>query len=188
MRKWKQRLFSLLLCGAMLVSLCAPAAAVEKEDGTQETYIALTWNGSKLVKDTSPVPADITEITEDNVETLVLDEAAGGWYIVRDNDVFSGSYDAGIEVNAGSTVAIHGGEVTATGFKGAGIGDGTDYIGDNSGTFAADGNAFIVASSISDNEDTTGWSGVIFVGTTAGSTTAPLPSTPTRRFRRAKRW
>ncbi len=29
MRKWKQRLWSLLLCGAMLVSLCAPAAAEE---------------------------------------------------------------------------------------------------------------------------------------------------------------
>ena len=32
MRKWKQRLWSLLLCGAMLVSLCVTAEAVEVVD------------------------------------------------------------------------------------------------------------------------------------------------------------
>ena len=184
MRSWKQRLCSLLLCGAMLVSLCAPAAE-EEEDGTQETYIALTWDGSKLVKDTPPVPADITEITAENVEVedFTLDETAGGWYIVRNSgvssvsgihvagtvhliladgcslDVYgirlgensnlsiyaqsddenmgeltvrtSGSYSAGIEVNAGRTVAIHGGKVTATGYNGAGIGG---YSGKAGGT------------------------------------------------------
>ena len=174
MRNWKQRLCSLLLCGAMLASLC-PTALAEEEDGTQETYIALTWDGSKLVKDTPPVPADITEITAENVEDLALDETDGGWYIVRNNgvsrdyaifvtgtvhliladgcslDVTSiileensnlsiyaqsddenmgeltahySSYNAGIEVHAGSTVTIHGGRVTATSSYGAGIGGG----------------------------------------------------------------
>lgn len=170
--KLKQRLCSLLLCAAMLFSLCAPAAAVE--DGVEETYIAWAWNGSKLEKSTPQIPADIVEITAENVEDLELNETTGGWYIVRDNGVskisaigvtgtvhliladgcsldvygiklrensslsiyaqsdgenmgelkahYSGSDDAGIEVNAGSTVTIHGGKVTATGREGAGIG------------------------------------------------------------------
>ena len=33
MRKWKQRLCGLLLCGAMLTSLCAPAAADKVASG-----------------------------------------------------------------------------------------------------------------------------------------------------------
>ncbi len=32
MKKWKQRLFSLLLCGAMLVSLCVPVEAADVVD------------------------------------------------------------------------------------------------------------------------------------------------------------
>lgn len=167
----KKRWSSLLLCAAMFFSLCAPAAAVE--DGAGETYIAWTWNGSKLEKSTPQIPGDITEITAENVGSLELNETTGGWYIVRDNDVsesygiavtgavnliladgcslkargiklrensslsiyaqsdgenmgeltttFSGSYNAGIEVNSGSTVTIHGGKVTADGWNGAGI-------------------------------------------------------------------
>ena len=63
---------------------------------------------------------------------------------------------------SGGTITIHGGEVIANGGKGsAGIGDGN---GGSGGTFSTGtkGNAFIVASSISDKNNQTGWSGVIF--------------------------
>jgi hypothetical protein len=201
MRSWKQRLWSLLLCGAMLVSPCAPAAA-EEEDGTQETYIALTWDGSKLVKETPLVPVNITEITAENVEILVeslgLNEDDGGWYIVRENGVSSGygisvdgtvhliladgcsldfttikleensnlsiyaqsddenmgkltvrsnAYNAGIEVNAGSTVTIHGGRVTATGDNGAGIG-GYDQQAGGGGNITINGGTVEATSSM----------------------------------------
>ena len=67
---------------------------------------------------------------------------------------------SGSSGGAGGTITITGGTVNATGGKwGAGIGG--DRSGD-AGTFAATGNAFIVASSISDNDDKTNWSGVIF--------------------------
>ncbi|NBI69388.1 hypothetical protein D1646_22020 [Pseudoflavonifractor sp. 60] len=193
-------MFSLVLCGAMLVSLCAPAVA-EEEDGAAETYIVWTWDGSKLVKSTPDIPEDITTIDEKNVETLELNgNTTNGWYIVRTSGVskdgsiavtgavhliladgcslevlsiklsdnsslsiyaqsegtdmgeltaqynkqseHSNSNDAGIEVNAGSAVAIHGGKVTATGRMGAGIGGYSEKAGGSvnilGGTVAAD--------------------------------------------------
>ena len=63
----------------------------------------------------------------------------------------------------GGTITISGGTVTATGGSEGGAGDGAG-IGGFDVTFTADGNAFIIASSISGNGDTTGWSGVIFQG------------------------
>ncbi len=70
---------------------------------------------------------------------------------------------------AGGTITISGGTVTATGGgNGAGIGGGA---GGNETLAAAgdfsttdQGNAFINASSIQDNDDKTGWKGVIFGG------------------------
>jgi hypothetical protein len=58
----------------------------------------------------------------------------------------------------GGTAMVCGGNVTATGSS-AGIGTGTFTTTAEDGT---GGNAFIVASSISDNADTANWSGVIF--------------------------
>ena len=43
MRKWKQRLWSLLLCGTMLVSLCVPAEAVEVIDSGQFGDTSWEW-------------------------------------------------------------------------------------------------------------------------------------------------
>ncbi|SCI22490.1 Endo-1%2C4-beta-xylanase A precursor [uncultured Clostridium sp.] len=63
---------------------------------------------------------------------------------------------------SGGTITIHGGTVKAIGGEeAAGIGGGD---GGSGGTFSTEtkGNAFIVASSISDKNNQTGWSGVIF--------------------------
>lgn len=66
----------------------------------------------------------------------------------------------------GGIITIEGGTVTATGGdSAAGIGGG--IRSDDAGTIfstGTDGNAFIIASSISDNTDTSSWSGVIFQG------------------------
>ena len=80
------------------------------------------------------------------------------------------SYGAGIgggNGGNGGTVTITGGTVTATGGSGwygsgAGIGTGGSAT---EGTFSTgeNGNAVIFANSITDNDDTNGWSGVIFV-------------------------
>lgn len=113
MRKLKQRLFSLLLCAALAVSLCVPAAA--EGEGAGETYIALTWNGSKLEKSTPQIPANITEITAENVESLALDETTGGWYIVRDNDV-SNSYGIAV-TGAVNLILADGCSLKARGIK-----------------------------------------------------------------------
>ena len=72
-----------------------------------------------------------------------------------------------ISGGSGGTVTIYGGEVTATSDRGAGIGGGrVDHIFGDSGSFSTgtNGNAFIIASSIQDNDDKSAWSGVIFEG------------------------
>ena len=72
-----------------------------------------------------------------------------------------------ISGGSGGKVTIYGGEVTATSDRGAGIGGGRgDYISGGSGSFSTgtNGNAFIIASSIQDNDDKSAWSGVIFEG------------------------
>lgn len=70
---------------------------------------------------------------------------------------------------AGGNIIISGGTVTATGGSGegwtaAGIGNGGDNNDASTFSTGKDGNAFITASSISDNDVTTDWSGVIFQG------------------------
>ena len=63
---------------------------------------------------------------------------------------------------SGGTITINGGGVNATGGDGGAVIGGGD--GGSGGTFSTEtkGNAFIVASSISDKNNQTGWSGVIF--------------------------
>ena len=76
-------------------------------------------------------------------------------------------YGAGIGGGSGrdgGTINISGGTVTAASDYGAGIGGGAGSS--DGGTFTADGNAFIVASSIADQSGP--WSGVIFQGTDDG--------------------
>ena len=97
---------------------------------------------------------------------------AGGTITINGGAVTAtgGTNGAGIgggSHGAGGTVTISGGKVTATGgTNGAGIGDGYNYSGTVTGTFSTteNGNAFIIATSITDNEDTGGWSGIIFQG------------------------
>ncbi len=97
---------------------------------------------------------------------------AGGTIIITGGTVTAtGGNDGGAGIGGGytgtgdTTIIISGGTVTATGGNsgGAGIGDGGNSAG---GTFSTmqNGNAFIIASSISDNGNTTGWSGMIFQG------------------------
>ncbi len=70
-----------------------------------------------------------------------------------------GGFDGG-----GGSIAISGGTVTATGGTGAaGIGGG-DQGGDGTFSTGENGQAVIVASSISDKDDTNGWSGIIIEG------------------------
>ncbi|MEQ2383561.1 S-layer homology domain-containing protein [Lachnospiraceae bacterium CLA-AA-H58] len=92
---------------------------------------------------------------------------SGGTITIHGGEVIAngGDYGAGIGggySGSGGTITIHGGSVKANGGEGAaGIGGGD---GGSGGTFSTGtkGNAFIVASSISDKNNQTGWSGVIF--------------------------
>ena len=96
------------------------------------------------------------------------DQGSGGTVTINGGNVTAtgGDFAAGIGGGgwngSGGTITINGGGVNATGGDGgAGIGGGD---GGSGGTFSTGtkGNAFIVASSISDKNNQTGWSGVIF--------------------------
>ena len=84
----------------------------------------------------------------------------------------NGSYNK--DGGAAETITISGGTVTANGTGGAaGIGGGKGYSGKADGapgTFATTNSskAIIKASSIADNDDKTGWSGIIFDGSDGG--------------------
>ena len=84
----------------------------------------------------------------------------------------TGKYGGAGIGGASGTITISGGTVTATGrFGGAGIGG-------NNSTFSTgeNGRAVIFASRISDDDDTNGWDGVIFQGSTGqvyGTTVTP---------------
>ena len=94
-----------------------------------------------------------------------------------------GAFGAGIgggDGGSGGTIKISGGNITATGgYWGAGIGGGFAKDG---GSFSADGNAVIFAnggsgaSHIQDNDDTSGWSGVIFQGNEGAVYGNPAPT------------
>ena len=75
----------------------------------------------------------------------------------------AGGGDSG---GSGGTIIITGGTVNAESSYGAGIGGGSGYNDGGAGTFSTgtNGNAVIFASSIQDNDDTSGWQGVIFQG------------------------
>ena len=93
------------------------------------------------------------------------DGGSGGTITINGGGVNAtgGRYGAGIgggSGGSGGTITINGGSVNATGGV-AGIGDGDSGSGGTFSTGTA-GNAFIVASSISDKSNQTGWSGVIF--------------------------
>ena len=61
MRKWKQRLCGLLLCGAMLTSLCAPAAADKVASGDLPSVDGTPLgNGNWTVTACSPSPLPLT--------------------------------------------------------------------------------------------------------------------------------
>lgn len=91
------------------------------------------------------------------------DDGGGGIITISGGDVTTASTTgAGIgggSGGGGGTIAIRGGNVTATSFSGTGIGGA-------GGTFAADGSAFVLASSIADQsgKGNGSWSGVIFEG------------------------
>lgn len=90
-------------------------------------------------------------------------EAHGGW-----TGIGSGENGSSGTATGECAVTVTGGVVTATGDNSAGIG----------GTFSTgeDGNAVIIADSISDNGNTTSWSGVIFQDTSGqvyGSNVTP---------------
>lgn len=80
-----------------------------------------------------------------------------------------GRYTEGyLDRNEGIDISISGGVITATGGGNApGIGAGVDQNGDGGavGSFEADGNAVIFASSILDTSDKEQWTGIIFQGT-----------------------
>lgn len=94
-------------------------------------------------------------------------KGAGGTVIINGGTVTATGNGGGAGIgggieNAGGTITINGGTVTATGSNGgAGIGSGQN--GGSGGSFSTgtDGNAVIVASSISDTSNQNGWNGII---------------------------
>lgn len=151
MRKLTKRLFSLLLCAAMLVSLC-PAAFAE---GT-ETY--LTWDEAEKKLVSADVPTSITEVTGDTIE--LKGDSTNGWYIVKGDVDIGTSEDpqrvtvtgnvhliltdgcdltvtGGIEVGVGNHLTVYGqsagtGKLTASSENGTGIGLNAGSNGDSS--------------------------------------------------------
>lgn len=150
MRKWKQRLWSLLLCGALVASLC-PTALAENvsisyldENGevqSCETYITVT-------------PTDIGWNTDKN---------PSGWYVAENSVEIEYSVNVrgtvrlilangcdlkvigGIEVGIGNSLTIYAqsdgeamGKLTATSSRNAGIGGGGN-ITINGGTITING-------------------------------------------------
>lgn len=98
-------------------------------------------------------------------------EGSGGTITITGGTVTATGGDEGAGIGGGSyrsggTIIVTGGTVTATGGNGgAGIGKGKESS--DSGTFSTkNGNAFIIASNISDNseEKKKDWQGVIFEG------------------------
>ncbi len=107
--------------------------------------------------------------------------SAGGTITINGGEVHAVGYGSGAGIGGGNNgnggnITINGGNVTAIGGEsGAGIG-GAGSGG--SGTFITGGNghAVIVASSISDKNDTTQWSGVIFDGDNGQVYGSPVPT------------
>ena len=153
----KQRLFSLLLCGAMLLSMCPPGLALEAEVGQAgaDTPTLLADNVPYLDADGSTnTCAAATEVTSDDTAW------SDGWYVVSGDvtissrvtvtrdvhlilaDGYSLTVTGGINVSEGNSLTIYGqsggtGALIATGADGnAGIGGNN---GSNGGTITING-------------------------------------------------
>ena len=164
MRNWKQRLWSLLLCGAMLASLCPTARA----EDVSISY--LDQNGDEKSCET------YTAVTADSVGWNTTNSPSG-WYVVESSVKIEYSVNVtgevhlilangcdlkvigGIKVSKGSSLTIYAqsdseamGKLTATGSSNAGIGGGGN-ITINGGTVTAtsDGGAGIGGGYMSDN-------------------------------------
>ena len=124
----------------------------------------ITINGGDVKAESGKYSANAAGIGGGN-------KGSGGTITINGGGVKAqgGYYGAGIgggNYGSGGTITINGGGVKAQGGKyGAGIGNG---YGGNSGTFSTgtEGNAFIVASSISDKTSQDSWRGIIFDGNT----------------------
>ncbi len=150
MRNWKQRLCSLLLCGAMLASLCPTALAedggipyLDKNGEVQscETYTTVTpeligWNTDKN-------PSG-WYVVENSVEIKYSVTVTGEVHLILANDCDL-KVNGGINVGIGSSLTIYAqskdesaGKLTAIGSSNAGIGGGGN-ITINGGTVTASG-------------------------------------------------
>ena len=87
MRKWKQRLFSLLLCAAMLFSLCMPASAVEGD----VSFLYCDESGKNWKTGTCSTYKAVTEDT---------DEWKDSWYVAE------GAVNIGIRVGVSGNVHL----------------------------------------------------------------------------------
>ena len=80
MRSWKQRLWSLLLCGAMLLTLLPPPAlAEEPEDGIPYVDSNGIWQ---------TIPINQVEMLDSN-NTGNLELTAGQFYFVKEHETVS---------------------------------------------------------------------------------------------------
>lgn len=101
-------------------------------------------------------------------------EATGGTAVRQSSDGTTTRYFSGAGIGSGGSFAytsatnaivINAGTVTATGGTGAdGIGSGAGNSESGDFSTGEDGQAVIYAGSISDQDDTTGWNGIIFQG------------------------
>jgi len=137
--------------------------------GQNSTGGVITINGGKVIATGGDYSGAGGYLLEGGAGIGSGRKASGGIITINGGDVTATGSGGGAGIGGGGsgtggTITITGGTVNATGSRGgAGIGDGNNSSG---GTFSTgkSGNAFIIASSISGNTDTTGWRGVIFQG------------------------
>ena len=151
MRKWKQRLFSLLLCGAMLASLCTTALA---ENVTGQYWV---WNEGTKQLELRDIPTDAIEITNDYFPQNDPKLDAGTYCVTGDHVSSNGRIEItgevhlilvngcalnaenGIEVSEGNSLTIYAqskdendmGKLAAYSRGGAAIGGGNEGSGGN---------------------------------------------------------
>ncbi len=112
-----------------------------------------------------------------------------GRYITISGGVVTAESDSGAGIGGGykkvgEDIVISGGFVTAKGNLGAGVGAGHSHVSQGSFSTGENGSAFLIASSnrissITDNDDKSGWSGIIFEGSSGavyGDITLPAGS------------
>ena len=150
MRNWKQRLWSLLLCGAMLASLCPTALAEggsisyldqNGDEKSCETYTAVT---AKLISWNTDNSPSGWYVVESSVEIGYSVDVTGDVHLILANG-YDLKVKGGIRVSKGSSLTIYAqsdgeamGKLTAIGSSNAGIGGGGN-ITINGGTVTASG-------------------------------------------------